>query len=386
MLSFTVFSQSNPFKAADLLDVPQSFAQYDGQIQKKFQYEIVEYRLTDFTNVDTVNGKLVRVPKITSTFKSMPVALTEINPNSADAQAKIDAKHKFGSYALNLVSIYKNGFGYIITSDSTLHKPDKIATIPVGPFTGYTYYFGWSDVAITKGDGVYNYTVTAYPYMNTDKKGFPATQPTVTIRQFNTTRSGSVSIKQRTMTYEVTNMRESSSGFRNVTYTNDEIETMSDWNQYQIANARRTMFQIYPTSATTHVNSIATDIVPTGTKYKGLVYINGIQSNQIAYTSLIASMNKQFPQIVQRWHLYNGEINNSIYGSTWTQQLSATDINDITVVPGSAFNWNENTRTLTYNSSLPAELWYSFECLPAQGKNEGTQTIINLNTGIKRTQ
>jgi hypothetical protein len=365
-LSIFSFAQDNPSNAARLLNVPQGFTKYNGQIQKKIQYEIVEYRLTDNTNVDTINGRLTRIAKVTSTFRSEPVT------------------QSFGAYALNLCSAYLNSYGLSATSDSTMFKPSFTATATVGDFAGQTYFYGYNSVLISRTGSGYNYSVTSWPYMNTETNGLPAITPWITIKQINTTRTGTVSINQRRMTYTVSNVSETTSRPTFVRYTKDQIESRSGMTTDQIADARKVIFQIFPTSGTTHVNSLAADIVVSGNKYKGDAYINGIDSEGIPYTTLTASMGLKFPQFIQRWHLYNGVVNNSVYGSTVTITFNASELNEITVVPGTSFSYNATTKTLTYDQSKPAELWYTYECLPAQGKNEGAQIAIDLKTGVKK--
>jgi hypothetical protein len=58
--------------------------------------------------------------------------------------------------------------------------------------------------------------------------------------------------------------------------------------------------------------------------------------------------------------------------------------NNINIVKSDHFNWDESTQTLTVDvNAADCMLWFEFEELPAQGKNNKWETFINLKTGQK---
>jgi hypothetical protein len=287
----------------------------------------------------------------------------------------------FGSYALNILSSYIHAFGYSVQSDSELNKPAFWGTTPVGPFMGESYYFGWSNVNIIPVSGGYNYEVTSYPYMNVETNGLPAITPWMNIKQVTTTITGSVSVSQPRFEVKITNVRQTTSRPINVKYTKEKLEKQSKLSETQIANMTKTVFQIFTTSGNTHCNSTGTRINKNGSTYSGQVFFNGQDAKSINYKNLMASYGMKLNSYVTRWHLYNGEVNNSVYGSTFTQQLSETNLTDITILAGSSFGYDASTNTLTYDANKPAELWFQYELLPAQGKSPSWESRINLVTG-----
>lgn len=362
-LTLHTFAQDNPSSAATLLNVPQEFVKYNGQIQKKIQYDLTEYRTIDFTNVDTINGKLVKKIDTTYTYGSVPTV------------------QNFGAYGLNILSSYLNSFGYSVTSDSELNKPAFWGTTPTGPFMGETYYFGWSNVNIIPVSGGYNYEVKSYPYMNVETNGLPAVTPWISIKQVTTTITGSVSISQPRFEVKITNVRKTTSRPTNVKYTKTQIEKQSKLSEVQISDYTKTVFQIFSTSGNTFANSTGTKINKNGSTYSGQVFFNGLDAKSFNFKNLMASYGLKLNSYVTRWHLYNGAVNNSVYGSTFTQQLDESKVNDITIVAGSSFSYDASTNTLTYDANKPAELWFQYELLPAQGKSPSWESRINLATG-----
>lgn len=362
-MTFATWAQDNPSNAATLLNVPQEFVKYNGQIQKKIQYDLTEYRTIDFTNVDTINGKLVKKVDTTYTYASVPTT------------------QNFGAYGLNILSSYIHSFGYSVQSDSELNKPAFWGTTPTGPFMGETYYFGYSNVNIIPMSGGYNYEVLSYPYMTTETNGLPAITPWMSIKQVTTTITGSVSISQPRFEVKITNVRKNTGKQTNVKYTKDKLEKQSKLSEAQISNYTKTVFQIFTTSGNTHCNSTGTKINKNGSTYSGTVYFNGADAKTINYKNLMASYGMKLNSYVTRWHLYNGSVNNSVYGSTFTKQMTENELTDITIVAGSSFSYDGATNTLTYDANKPAELWFQYELLPAQGKSPSWESRINIATG-----
>lgn len=134
----------------------------------------------------------------------------------------------------------------------------------------------------------------------------------------------------------------------------------------------------------THITSTSTEVVVNGNKYSGITYYNGVNARTNPPSGMITSYNKPYPGHVQRWILkqwnQDGTLppNTGAYGQVWMMQFSSSTNSEITVVKGATTVYDAATRTLTYNESMISELWYTFEELPAQGKNWGGETIVKL--------
>ena len=357
----------NYAKSLELLNVP-SYVNVSGQVRFKTQHTILQTTTVDSTNVevtvDPVTGKKTakRVRKTTVAYSSVPVT------------------QNFGGYGLNLVSSYINSFGYNpigidASGKITLDKPRELKTISDGPMAGQQVWFGGLKVEITPSEFGHHFQV----------KGFEPTAP-ITIMRRTVSISGTVSIKA-TGEFTVTNVSTTTTNQRNTSMMLEDLKIASRLTEDQLAEMSKTIFAIHNVDDNTHVTDLAANIVVNNGKYKGDAYINGIDSENIPYTSLIASMNMKFPQFVQRWRLYNGgQVNESIYGSTWMKQMAHSENNEITIIAGDSYSWDEASKTLTYDKKLPTHLWYQYECLPAQGKNEGWEYILDLATGqeVKR--
>lgn len=136
----------------------------------------------------------------------------------------------------------------------------------------------------------------------------------------------------------------------------------------------------------THITSTSTEIVVSGDKYKGITYYSGVDAAVSKPSGKITSYNKQYPGHVNRWILKQWDaegqpitIGMGVLGQVWMRQMASNEDSEITVIAGGRTEYDDATKTLTYDSTLPTELWYSFEELPAQGKNWGGETIIKLS-------
>ncbi len=363
----------NLSKAIELLNIPDELGIFNGQLQKKITPQILETVTTDYTNVEvttSLTGKKTakRVVKVTKEY------------------SVITKEEKFGGYGLNVISSWINGFNYEYLGETEgvhqLFSPEFQGTINVGPFTGKTYNFNWSKIDLIKTD-----TGAILDYMwdqgrNTDNFGNPIENELdskVIIQRRNRIITGSISIKS-TGEYSVTNVRTTTSRPTTATVTKGYLLGAMDIEELDLAEMLKVTFVVQDQPHDTHVENIGCSITVNGNLFKGDVFINGIDSEQIPYTTLTASMGLKFPNFVQRWHLYNGDINDLVYGSTDTITFGASELNEITVIAGDLFSYDATTKTLTYDQSKPAELWFQFECLPAQGKNEGWTVAIDLKT------
>jgi hypothetical protein len=367
-------------KALELLNVPAELSMFNGQLQKKTTYQIVETITTDRTNVEVTTDPV--------TGKQTARRVTKITREYASAPSRIE---KFGGYGLNVISGWINGFGYDYVGVNAegkdeLFRDEEDKLVTEGDFAGQTFHFNWVRIPLIKTDSGAIMEFIWDQGRNTNSAGFPIANELdfpVTIQRIQKVISGTVSIKANG-TYTVSNVSTTTSRPTSVSVTKGYLLQNMSVDENELAEMCKVVFEVKDQDDETHVENLACDIVVTGDKVKGDVYINGIDSENIPYTTLIASMGLKFPQFVQRWHLYNGVVNNSVYGSTVTIQLSASESNEIQVVAGDSFSWNPTTKVLTYDQSKPADLWYTFECLPAQGKNEGAQVAIDLKTGLKK--
>lgn len=350
-------------KTLELLNLPLDLAYLSSQVKSKVTNMIVEHTITDSTNVEIteINGKKVakRVTKITKNYISVPT------------------ESKFGTYTHNLISIYKDDFGFnikgLIDNKYILEKPTLIVDTNPDILIQELVKIGGQKVEIeTVSDSDFNINLKSSELPNF-----------ITIGRIYTSISGTVATRING-TYTVSNIQTSTFKARNTSVSKEYLLSNSNLTENELCEMSSTIFKAKKVNHDTHVTDIATDVKIADNKFKGEVYINGILNKDINYTNLIASMDLKFPQIVQRWRLYNGDVvNEGIYGSTWTKQMAHSENNEISIVAGNAFNWNETTKTLTYDSSKNTHLWYQFECLPAQGKNESWETIIDLKTNTK---
>jgi hypothetical protein len=370
-------------KVLDLLNVPEELGIYNGQIQNKTEYQILETTVRDDRFYEMVlnprTGKMV--PKrITKTWKEYSV---------------IEKKQKFGYYGLNLISSYIHSFGAAYTGINAegkheLFSPEFTGKISVGPFKDKSYHFNWQRVEIEKTANGCIFTETHDQGISVDSNGNPIPNEAdyrIVIQRRDKSIVSSFSSNLKGPAPIFSNVRETLINRNPASVTKGYLLENMNIDENALADMTKVIFECIDVPSTTHVESLAANISGAGNVYKGDIYINGMDSEQIPYTNLIASMGLKFPQVVQRWRLYNGDdVREKVYGSTWLKQMSFSELNEITVIAGDAFSWNESTKTLTYDASKPTHLWYQYECLPAQGKNEGWEYILDLNTGLEVTR
>lgn len=374
----------NISKALDLLNVPEELGIFNGQIQSKTEYEILETTIRDDRFYEMVlnprTGKMVP-NRITKTWKEYSVTSPK--------------KEKFGTYGLNLISAYIQSFGASYSGINAegkheLYSPEFYGTIDHGPFKDKTFHFSWQRVEIHPTASGCIFTETHDPGISVDSTGNPIANESdyrVIIQRRDRSIVSNFSSNIGKGDPIFSNVRETILKRKPASVTKGYLLANMNNDEDALAELMRVEFECIDVNHATHVESLAANITGSGNQYKGDIYINGIDSEQIPYTTLIASMGLKFPQVVQRWRLYNGDdVREGVYGSTWMKQMSASENNEITVVAGTAFSWDEATKTLTYDASKPTHLWYQYECLPAQGKNEGWEYILDLQTGLEVTR
>jgi hypothetical protein len=346
----------NISRALELLQIPEETGSFNGQIATMYKHQLVETELVDFTKmvVNPATGK--KEPTKTSTFSSE------------------FATSSFGAYSLNMISNYIHGFDYNVVGEM---NGSYVLSKPYMEFErdGKTYWIGWGRldlVPITLQDGT-----TGTDFVVTNEQGM------------NTTMSGPVAHDINVMTvtvYKKTFVKTSSTTPTTFTksypkYTVAKLMERAKMNESQLANAFRTIYRSYTRNPINYCTSLATDIVITDGKLKGEVYINGILSKDIPFTSLTASYGKKLPDFVVRWKLYHPSIQQGTYGAAWNTQMTSREDNTISIVKGDKIEYNTDTKTLTYLEG--SKMVFDFEFLPAQGKNETWGTVLDLDTMIK---
>lgn len=344
----------NISKALELLRLPEDLGQFNGVVNTKVKSTLIEERTTDFTKM--VGGK----PTVTTEFK-----VTK-------------ATSLFGVYALNHLSNYLHGFGFDVFgqdgSSYSLVKEGFTKTITAGPFAGKEYWFPWQKVNIYPVDGGFDMELLSEPWMNTDTKGFP--EPTNHVNpKMSITRIDIVKTKTTTTT-----------GIKSYpVYTKEQLLAMG-LSEISIAEAQSTVFKIKQVDSAKFITSLSIDIEADGDNHKGVTYINGVPVKDSTFRTLTTSFGQKAQDFITEWRLYNGKVNDTVYGCTWRKRfLSSADATDLKVVAGSTTAYDATTNTLTYNQNeADARLLFYMEFKPAQGKNENWGTIKDLHTGMEK--
>lgn len=344
----------NIAKALRVLKLPDTLAPYNGAFYYKESSFLVEKRVNDFTK--RVGGK----PTVTSTFEVRKVVSNTTG------------------YGFNLLSDFIHEFGYTLISDTLLDKKQEYAVTPSGPFSGQTYWYpeGRLTMTATEAGAVFKHVYN--PFKNTTLTGWPeitkGENPSISILREDYIKTSSGLSTKPSKSYP--------------SYRRDELIKLSGMSYTDIKEAYADKFSILNGESSINVKSVgvAVEVAETSTPdneitshYTGSVYYNGIDTRDFKPSGLLTSYNKVYPGHVTRWILYNGAINFSAYGATWMIQEPSSTINTINVVAGTEFSWNLQTRTLTYNSNIPAQLHFQYEELPAQGKNQSALEIIQLS-------
>lgn len=346
----------NISRALELLQIPEETGVFNGQINTMYKSQLVETELVDFTKmvVNPATGK--KEPTKTSTFSSE------------------FATSSFGMYSLNMISNYIHGFDYSVVGDL---NGAYVLSKPYMEFErdGKTYWIGWGRMDITPftlSDGTTgtDFNVTSEQGMNTSMTGpVPHDINVMTITVYKKTFVKTSTTTPTTFTKSYPK------------YTVAKLMEKAGMNETQLANAFRTTYRSFSRNSMNFCNSLATDVVIGDGKLTGEVYINGILSRDIPYTSLTASYGKKLPDFVVRWKLYHPSLQQGTYGAAWNTQMTSREDNTISIVKGDKIEYNTDTKTLTYLEG--SKMVFDFEFLPAQGKNETWGTVLDLDTMIK---
>jgi hypothetical protein len=341
------------------LRLPDSFGKFDGIISTRTSRVLIQERVHDYTQMTRINGK--SVPKVIDTFKIE------------------ESKSAFDTYALNMLDWElhsRNVEVKLESEDEVIFGRDKFfSTIEIGPFTGNTYWYTGINSSITETlDGTYIFDKVIDLGLSSDTKGNPeptlGENPLVTVvrREFIKTRT---SLSKPIVSYPKIALYDILSAMGK---TKDELK-------YDM----RTTFLIVPKAqlplnkiCNTSIEAVFTMNEDGSILADAKVYYDGIDTQVTRPTGKITSYNKQYPGHVVRWRLYDGIVNDYVYGSSATIVFNSLVDDKITIVAGNETKYDALTKTLTYNKEDGATLWVTFEEQPAQGKGWGNEAMYFL--------
>lgn len=341
-------------KALEVLELPEEFAQYDGQIKTRTQRMAWIYEVTDIS--------------------SSP---TRVYYTLGFDEPKTDA---FGMYPLNYLANSIHHMGYVyegISEEGTavLTRPGQfVKHESPSSLAGQNVYYVYSQIQATETgvDLMYEPYETVWKGVVDDmtdpmmrigyksrlvKKG-PDGKPMIAW----TSRSA-INPKRRLRRSEFLQI----SGM-----TMEEFMYKTRWTYNRVT-----------TDPETHINNIAMDIEQIGNdQIKSVFYINGQDAQTFNYKTLINSFDKTYEGYMWVYRLNNGPgaTVDNVYGSTLNIGINPLADSTIKVVSGTTNAWDNNTKTLTYNPNLSyeAQIIAYAEFSPAGGKNENAGRVYSL--------
>jgi hypothetical protein len=348
---------SNVQKALENLDLPEEFAQYDGQIKTRIQRQAWIYEVTDISSSPT------------------RVYYTIGYDN--------DKTDLFGMYPLNYLAgaVHHMGFVYEGIDEhgvATLTKPAKFVKheAPSG-LAGQNVYYVWTQIKASEQgiDYMYEPYETVYQGVADDMKD-PMIRVGYKARLVKKGPDGKPMVAW-TSKYAITPKRRirRAEFLQMIGITMEEFMYKTRWTWNRVA-----------TDPETHINNISMDIEQIGAdQIKSVFYINGVDAQTFNYKTLINSFDKTYDGYMWMYRLHNGPgaiTTDNVYGSTLNIGINPQADSTIKVVSGSVHTWDNNTKTLTYNPDLTynAEIIAYAEFLPAGGKNENVGRTYGLET------
>lgn len=150
-----------------------------------------------------------------------------------------------------------------------------------------------------------------------------------------------------------------------------------------------------------YVCNVFTRIVNTGPGvYKGEIFVNGINIDNINEGALITSFGKTGMSFTPRWKFLNGcakgdgndhPVPLNEYGNAGTcdaiQGTNSPAFLSVNVIADTQFSYEQgdglgNGDVFYYDSSKPFWLWFQAESYQAQGKNEGSDSFYDISNGV----
>lgn len=338
---------NNPLKAAELLRLPSEVAFMDGRITSRIERTIVQKRIHDFTK-PPVNGK-----RYTDTWE-------------------IEEKQvPFTHYALNQIAAITRGLHY---------SGEKFSR---EGFVSKDNWFGWQEVTLEKDDDRLRIRMASRVGKNvvTVQERTPSGQ-LIQVAKPTDVFNPPVFVKRLQYTKTNTGTRQAGGATYPIVYLNEVLQGM-DVNEHELAEMTAQEWLGYSSSSiyaqTNELFSAGCEVIQDGDYLDLRPYYNGLPAEEFSPSGKITSYNKQWPGIVKRWRLYNGESNSIAYGSTWMKQYALSESDTIQLSFGGAASYDDNT--LVIDRSQPATLWATFEELPAQGKGYGAEAIYEVLEG-----
>jgi len=342
-------------KALEVLELPEEFAQYDGQIKTRTERKAWIYEVTDVSSSPT------RV--------YYTIGFDE------------DKTDLFGMYPLNYLanSIHHGKFVYEGIDEeniATLTRPAMFVKHeqPSG-LAGQTVYYVWQQIKC----GDHGIDLMYEPYETTwkgvaDDMKDPMIRIGYKARLVTKGADGKPTVKW-TSKYAINPKRRirRAEFLQMINMPLEEFMYKTRWTWNRVA-----------TSPDTHINNIAMDIEQIGTdQIKSVFYINGKDAQTFDYKTLINSFDKTYSGYMWHYRLMNGPgaiTVDNVYGSTLNIGINPQADSTIRVTSGTTNTWDAANRTLIYNPDLSyeAEVIAYMEFLPAQGKNENVGRSYNL--------
>jgi hypothetical protein len=137
--------------------------------------------------------------------------------------------------------------------------------------------------------------------------------------------------------------------------------------------------------ANNFIHSSCTQAVASAEGYQIEPYYDGISLYSSKPSGKITSYNKQWPGVKLRWIIYNGQAIHTATGANQVIEYQSIEEQRsrpaLKLIPGSTYNYDASTNTVTYNSSVPCLVWAVAEENPAQYKQWQTETIYSVVNG-----
>jgi hypothetical protein len=353
-LAITSSGQRDVSKTVEVLDLPISFANVDGVITSIESSSIVVNRTIDMT---------VRPADTTEVYAFSPIS-----------------KQSVSFYSLNYWDGRLSGNPTITTDDfvangnNTFTRPMFYASVTGAWHPNISYTIS-SPELITETRNVGKNVVvvrqrvglrTIQNPVNTIFENPPVTVTVVTfIKDSKRTREVATRISEDRYLNEI---------LIGMKLTRAELEQKLTVN-YVIAKRGDNFIHSSCTEATGNSSS----------GYLIKSYYDGVDIALQRPSGKITSYNKQWPGVVQKWIIYNGQNNHSATGATqvieYRTTIAQSNAQPLRFVPGSSYSFNANSNTVTYNSSVPCQVWAVTEEMPAQYKQRQTESIYNVVNG-----
>lgn len=157
------------------------------------------------------------------------------------------------------------------------------------------------------------------------------------------------------------------------------------WSRDQLEDALKITYTI-ESKAANFIHSSCTEATGNAqTGYWIQPYYDGINLYSQKPSGRITSYNKPWPGVKLRWIIYNGQNIHVATGANQVIQYETIEEQStkgpLKFVAGTKYAYDASTHTVTYNSSIPCEVWAVTEENPAQYKQWQTESIYIVHNG-----